>query len=189
MKHAPFLFASSFTGNNLMMSSGLPCTELPSNDFPVTEWFLCDISFDRLPLLMSFSHLCPLHSQYWTSFLKLIFSPSLNKAEDISSLSLGEKGLFIMLVPSLPSCLLRCESCLQVQLSDLPTKAEDNLTFMLGRLNFVQAPAWLPKHISLCFRAFRKAIQFIFLVNSSGHIVPVTASGPLIPTLPETPCL
>lgn len=93
-----------------------------------------------------------------------------------------------MLVPSLPSCLLRCESCLQVQLSDLPTKAEDNMTFLLGRLDFVQAPAWLPKHISfLCFWAFRKAVQFILLVNSSGHIAPITPSGPLFPSLPEIP--
>lgn len=93
-----------------------------------------------------------------------------------------------MLVPSLPSCLLRCESCLQVQLSDLPTKAEDNMTFLLGRLNFVQAPAWLPKRICfLCFWAFRKAVQFILPVNSSGHISPITPSGPLFPSLPEIP--
>lgn len=97
---------------------------------------------------------------------------------------------FLVLVPSLPSFLLRCEYCLQVQQSDLPTKAGDNLMFLLGRLNFVQAPAQLPKHISsLCFSAFRKVVQFILLFNSCGHIAPVAASGPLIPTLPGTSCL
>lgn len=139
---------------------------------------------------MSFPHLCPFHSQHWTSsFLKLLSLWFLEQGWG-HQFSQSWRERLIMLVPSLPSCLLRCESCLQVQLSDLPTKAEDNLTFLLGRLNFVQAPTWLPKHISsICFWAFRKAVQFILLVSSSGHIAPVTPCGPLIPTLPETPCL
>lgn len=139
---------------------------------------------------MSVSHLCPLHSQHSTSsFLKLLFLCFLEQGWG-HQFSQSWRERLIMLVPSLPSCLLRCESCLQVQLPDLPTKAEDNLNFLLGWLNIVQAPAWLSKHISsLCFWAFRKAFHFILLVNSSGHIAPVTPSGPLIPILPQAPCL
>lgn len=75
-----------------------------------------------------------------------------------------------------------------MQLSGRPTKAENNLTFLVDRLNFVQASASLPEHISfLCLWTVRKAVQFILLVNGSGRIVPVTPSGSLIPTLPETP--
>lgn len=140
---------------------------------------------------MSFSHLCLLHSQHWTSsFLKFLLLCFLEQGWG-HQFSQSWRERLIMLVPSLPFCLLRCHSCIHM-LSDLPTKAEDNLTFLLGGLNFVQAPARLPKHrhsSSLCFWTCRKAVQFILLVSSSGHIAPVTPSGPLIPTLPVTPCL
>lgn len=77
-----------------------------------------------------------------------------------------------------------------MQLSGLPTKVENNLTFLVDRLNFVQASASPPEHISfLCLWTVRKAVQFILLVNDSGCITPVTLSVSLIPTLPEIPCL
>lgn len=95
-----------------------------------------------------------------------------------------------MLVFSLPSCLLRPEGCLQVWLSGLSTKAQNNLTFLLDRLNLVRASVWLPKHTSLCFWTVRKAAQFILLVNSchSCHPLWLAHSNTAWNTLPSPSC-
>lgn len=96
-----------------------------------------------------------------------------------------------MLVLSLPSCLLRPEGCLQVCLSGLSTKAQNNLTFLLDRLNLVRASVWLPRHTSsLCFWTVRKAAQFILLVNSchSCHPLWLTHSNTAWNTLPSPSC-
>lgn len=151
MRHAPFLSASSFSGNNLIMSSGLQLTELSSNDFPVTVWLLHNVSFDRPSLFICLSPIFVLCTDLNFFLLKALVSLLSWIRLRTPVLSSWIERL-IMLVSSLPSYLLRCESCLQVQLSDLSTKAEDNLNFLLSRLNF--SPAWLPKHISSLFLGF-----------------------------------